>query len=191
MQSRPYRSAIIGLGFIGGADQVSGDALGQRVDDLDGTHVETMQRNPRVELVAGSSRDRGRRERFAQRTSVRTYDDWREMLAKEQPEIVSVATYAPQHAEITVECAARGVQVIYCEKPIATTLIDAERMVAACHASGSLLVVNHNRRFQKNFRRLRSAMLEVPLGHLSSASVTWGSGRLGNVGTHFSMHSSL
>ena len=34
-----YRAAIVGLGFIGGADQVSGDALGQLVEDLDGTHV--------------------------------------------------------------------------------------------------------------------------------------------------------
>ena len=30
-----YRGGIIGLGFIGGADQVSGDALGQRVENLD------------------------------------------------------------------------------------------------------------------------------------------------------------
>lgn len=36
MGNRTYRAGIVGLGFIGGADQVSGDALGQRVSDLDG-----------------------------------------------------------------------------------------------------------------------------------------------------------
>ena len=47
------------------ADQVSGDALGQHVDDLDGTHLVALNSHPQVEVVAGSSRDRGRRERFA------------------------------------------------------------------------------------------------------------------------------
>jgi predicted dehydrogenase len=179
-----YRGGIIGLGFIGGADQVSGDALGQRVADLDGTHLEAMLNHSHVELVAGSSRDAGRRERFAQHTSARTYADWHEMLEREKLDIVSVATYAPQHADITVACAQRGVRVIYCEKPMATKLADAERMLSAVRDSQSLLVINHNRRFQPNFRRLRDRIAAGDLGDLTSASVAWGTGRLGNVGTH-------
>lgn len=179
-----YRGAIIGLGFIGGADQVSGDALGQQVQSLDGTHLGAMLKQPRVELVAGSSRDAGRRERFALRTKARTYPDWREMLERERPDIVSVATYAPQHADITVACAEQGVRAIYCEKPIATKLADAERMLAACRKSKSLLVINHNRRFNPMFRRLRDLVAAGDLGDLTSASIQWGSGRLGNVGTH-------
>jgi predicted dehydrogenase len=179
-----YRGAIVGLGFIGGADQVSGDALGQRVEDLDGTHLFAMLKHSRVELVAGSSRDAPRRARFAERTKARTYDHWREMLDHEELDIVSVATYAPEHAEMTVECARHGVRAIYCEKPMATNLADAERMLAACDQSKSLLVINHNRRFQPNFRRLRDLVVAGDLGDLTSVSVSWGSGRLGNVGTH-------
>ena len=37
-----YNAAIIGLGYIGGADQVSGDALGQKVEDLYGTHFHAL-----------------------------------------------------------------------------------------------------------------------------------------------------
>jgi hypothetical protein len=59
MPPASYRAAIVGLGFIGGADQVSGDALGQRVADLDGTHLDALSRHPRLDLVAGSSRDPG------------------------------------------------------------------------------------------------------------------------------------
>lgn len=179
-----YKGAIIGLGFIGGADQVSGDALGQRVEDLDGTHLFAMLNHPQVELVAGSSRDEGRRDRFAARTSARVYADWREMLDRERPDIVSIATYAPQHAEMTVACAERGVRAIYCEKPIATQLANAERMLAACRRSGSLLAVNHNRRFQPHLRRLRDFVAAGGLGELTSLSIVWSSGRLGNVGTH-------
>lgn len=180
-----YRAGIIGLGFIGGADQVSGDALGQLVSNMDGTHFEAYSKNPRIELVAGSSRDAGRRARFVERSGgARTYADWQEMLAREELDIVSVATYAPQHAEIVVACAERRIPVIYCEKPVATRLPDAERMLEACRRSGSLLVVNHNRRFNPLYRRLRDLIAGGGLGQLTSGLLQWGSGRLGNVGTH-------
>jgi len=179
-----YRAGIIGLGFIGGADQVSGDALGQKVVALDGTHLDALQKSPRVDLVAGSSRDGGRRERFVRRTGAAVYARWNEMLAKERLDIVSVATYAPVHAEITCASAEHGVRVIYCEKPIATRLPDAERMVAACDEAGALLVINHQRRFNPNYRRLQQLIAAGGLGDLTSAALQWGSGRLGNVGTH-------
>ncbi len=184
-QPRRYRAAIIGLGFIGAGDQVSGDRLGQQVSDLDGNHTDALIRHAEVELVAGSSRDAGRRERFATRTHCRTYADWREMLATEQPEIVSVATNAPQHAEMVIACAATGVAAVYCEKPLATNLTDGEAMLAACRAANTLLAVNHNRRFHPNFIQLRAAVERGDLGQLTSGLVQWGTGRLANVGTHF------
>lgn len=184
MAKSTYRAGIIGLGFIGAADQVSGDALGQLVSDLDGTHLEALSNHPRVALVAGSSRDEGRRQRFTGRTGLPAYADWQELIGKGNLDIVSVATYAPVHAEITVACAQAGIRAIYCEKPIATRLADAERMVAACDQAGALLVINHNRRFQLNQRRLRDRIAAGDLGELTSAAVQWSSGRLGNVGTH-------
>ena len=120
MTNTTYRAGIIGLGFIGGADQVSGDALGQQVSGLDGTHFDALSNHPRVNRIVGSSRDPGRRERFALRASTAAYASWEEMLALESLDIVSVATYAPVHAEITVACAKQGIRAIYCEKPIAT-----------------------------------------------------------------------
>jgi predicted dehydrogenase len=179
-----YKAGIVGLGFIGGADPVSGDALGQKLESLDGTHFVSLSENPRVDVVAGSTRDAGRRERFAERSGARTYADWREMLDKEQLDIVSVATYSPVHAEITVECADRGIRAIYCEKPIATCLPDAKRMLDACEKSGSLLAINHNRRFDPNYRRLRDLIAAGGLGEITSVNLQWAGGRLGNVGTH-------
>ena len=180
-----YNAAIIGLGYIGGADQVSGDALGQKVEDLDGTHFHALFHHPRVNLVAGSSRDEGRRQRFSERSGgVRTYASWRELLDGENLDIVSVATYAPQHAEITIECAQRGIRSVYCEKPVAQTMGDADAMLEACKASETLLAINHNRRFTPAFRTFRDRVAAGDLGELTSASVQWPNGRLGNVGTH-------
>ena len=179
-----YRAGIIGLGFVGAGDQVSGDVLGQRVENLDGYHFEAYNKHPRTEIVCGSSRDAGRRERFEARSSARVYPDWREMIRSHDLDIVSIATYTPVHAEMTVACAEKGIPVIYCEKPISSSLIEAERMVDACSAAGSLLVINHNRRFNPNFRRLRSFIAQGGLGNLISISLRWPSGRLGNIGTH-------
>lgn len=184
MEKKTYRAGIVGLGFIGGGDQVSGDALGQKVEDLDGTHAEAYANSPRTELVCGSSRDAGRRERFEARTGVKTYADWREMLSTEQPDIVSVATYTPTHAEITEACVAHGAKAVFCEKPIASTAADAARMIEACEAADALLVINHNRRFTPSYRRLRDLASQGGLGELTSCTLQWGSGRLGNVGTH-------
>jgi len=179
-----YRAGIIGLGFIGAADQTSGDALGQQVENLDGTHLGALAGNPRVQLVAGSSRDPGRRSRFEERDGVPGYADWSEMIASQSLDLVSVATYTPVHEEITVACARGGIQAIYCEKPLASRVSEGERMLRACRESGSLLAVNHNRRFHPNYRRLRDLIGDGGLGELTSVNVQWSSGRLGNVGTH-------
>jgi predicted dehydrogenase len=178
------RAGIIGLGFIGGADQVSGDALGQQVVDLDGTHFVALSSHPQVDLVCGSSRDAGRRGRFEKRSGATTYADWREMLSREKLDIVSVATYAPQHAEMVIEAARQKARAIFCEKPIAQTISDAEQMLVSCEEAGTLLVINHNRRFNPQYRRLRGFIAGGSLGELTSASLQWPSGRLGNVGTH-------
>ncbi len=180
-----YRAAIVGLGFIGGADQVSGDALGQRVEDLDGTHVEALCNHDRIDLVAGSSRDGGRRERFHARYEVPVFADWREMLRAAAPlDIVSIATYTPVHAEITQAAVEAGARAIYCEKPVAATVAEAEGMLSTCNKADALLVINHNLRFHPGYRVLRDRIAAGALGTLTSASLQWTSGRLGNVGTH-------
>lgn len=185
MGNRNYRAAVVGLGFIGGADQVSGDNLGQRVDDLDGTHVMALRQHEDVELVGGSSRDSGRRQRFHDRFDVPVFDDWRKLLRDAAPlDIVSVATYTPAHAEVTHAALDAGVRVIYCEKPVAPTVAAAQAMVDACREAGALLVINHNLRFHPSFRQLRDAIAEGQLGTLTSVSAQWPTGRLGNVGTH-------
>jgi predicted dehydrogenase len=180
-----YRAGIVGLGFIGGADQVSGDALGQRVEDLDGTHVMALRNHDRVDLVAGSSRDEGRRQRFHERFDVPVFDDWRRMLDEAAPlDIVGVATYTPAHAEVTHAALAAGARVIYCEKPVAPTVAEAQGMLDACRDAGALLVINHNLRFHPSFRRLRDLIAAGGLGTLTSVTAQWPTGRLGNVGTH-------
>ncbi len=179
-----YRAAIIGLGFVGCGDPVSGQRIGQDPRNLDGTHFSGYQKSDRVQLVAGCDRDAGNRERFQQRSGANVYADAMEMLVAEKPDIVSVATYTPSHPDLTCLCFAQGVRAVFCEKPIAPTIAQAQAMLAAEQNADGLLVINHNRRFHPNFLRLRELIAVEELGTLTGVTVRWPTGRLGNVGTH-------
>ena len=184
-QQEPFRAAVIGLGFIGAGDQVSGDAIGQKVEHLDGTHAAALAAHPQVRLITGSSRDEGRRRRFEERQGLRrTYADWREMLAAEKLDIVSVATNSPYHAAIAAACAEAGVRAVLCEKPLATRLRDADQAIAVCRRRGTLLAVNHSRRWHPLWRAAGEEIRKDAIGQPHAAVVHWTSGRLGNVGTH-------
>lgn len=185
-KQKTFRAAVIGLGFIGAGDQVSGDAIGQKVGNLDGTHAQALAAHPQVQLASGASRDEGRRKRFQERLGIdATYADWREMLAAQKPDIVSVATNSPYHAEITVACAEAGVRAVLCEKPIATRLSDADRAIRACRQRGTLLAVNHNRRWHPLWRNVRDEIRGGAIGAVQHVMAHWPTGRLGNVGTHY------
>lgn len=180
-----YAAAVIGLGFVGAGDQVSGDALGQKVVNLDGTHAQALAGNPQVRLAAGASRDEGRRKRFEERfPGTRTYADWREMLAREKPQIVGVATRSPEHAETALGCVEAGARAILCEKPVTTRLSDADRVIEACRARGVILAVNHNRRWHPLWRAVRDEVARGTVGAVRHVQLQWPSGRLGNIGTH-------
>ena len=59
--------------------------------------------SPDVDLVACADPVEGARAAFAEKFGVsRTYSDYRQMLEKEKPDIVSVATWTPLHKEITI-----------------------------------------------------------------------------------------
>jgi len=183
---RRYRAAVIGLGFIGAGDEVRAGEIGQRVEDLRGSvHSDVLAAHARTELICGASRDEGRRERFmARHPGTRAYADFTRMLAQERPEIVSVAANTPVHVEATVAAAEAGALCVFCEKPIATRLSDSDRMIEACRAHGTLLAMNHNRRWHPVYHAAKSAIADGMPGDLVHLFVRWPSGRLGNVGTH-------
>jgi predicted dehydrogenase len=99
---------------------------------------------------------------------VRLYTDYKEMLRKEQPDLVSVVTPDHLHADITVAAAEGGAKAILCEKPIATTLADADRMIAAAEANNVLLSVEHTRRWSPIAQKARELARHGDLGKLRS-----------------------
>jgi predicted dehydrogenase len=68
------------------------------------------------------------------------------LLAQHRPAVVAICTGNDTHARYTIQAAQAGVRGIHCEKPMAVHLDDARAMVAACAASGTRLIINHQRR---------------------------------------------
>ena len=97
-------------------------------------------------LVAVLSRDLHRAHAFAGRHGAkRAYDDLDAFLRDPEVEAVYIATTNNVHAEQTIRCAKAGKHVL-CEKPMATSIDDAQRMIAACHDAGVKLGLNYHMR---------------------------------------------
>lgn len=74
------------------------------------------------------------------------YADYRDMLDKEELDLVSVGPrWADCHAEMVIACAEAKVRGIFCEKPLSRTLAEADAMIAACERNGVRMAVAHRR----------------------------------------------
>lgn len=73
----------------------------------------------------------------------RATGDWHDVIADPAVEVVSITTPNAFHAEMAIAVLQAGKHV-WCEKPMAVTLADAERMAAAAHMSGKQAVLGYN-----------------------------------------------
>ncbi len=128
--SEHYRVGIIGCGRVATA------------------HATAYAAIESTELVAAAEPDPERRLRFDEVYGVTgLYENYREMLANEELDIISICTWPPLHCEMTVAAAESGVKGILCEKPMALNLGEADRMLQACEATQTKLVIGHQHRF--------------------------------------------
>jgi predicted dehydrogenase len=103
---------------------------------------------PNVEVVAVADPDEaGRRAAQARIGAARAYAGYHELLERERPDVVSIAPmWLDQREAMVVAAAEAGAKAIYCEKPLAQSLDQADRMLAACDARGVKLAVAHQNR---------------------------------------------
>lgn len=116
-------------------------------------HAETLAaRLPNTRLVAVADPVPGAAERFS---GARAYQDPMELIADPDVQAVAICSPATSHADLVVAAAHAGKHV-FCEKPMALTLDDADRAIAAAHAGGVALQVGFNRRFAADFAAMRA-----------------------------------
>jgi UDP-N-acetyl-2-amino-2-deoxyglucuronate dehydrogenase len=113
------------------------------------------------------------------------YPDHLSMLKDARLDILTIATSGEYHAAITRDAVAYGIRGIYCEKPMACSLADADAMIADCRAVGTALMIGHQRRWMEQICRVRNAIQEGAIGRPTHGYMYWATGRIGSNGTHF------
>ena len=88
---------------------------------------------------------------------------YEEILERSDVDAVAICTSSTTHTEI-IEAAAAAGKHIFCEKPIDLTLARIDRALEAVKASGVLLQVGFNRRFDPSFQRVREAITNGEIG---------------------------
>lgn len=88
---------------------------------------------------------------------VNNYSDHHELLAKERPELVAIATESGKHAEIAFDCIDAGCNLII-EKPIALSLDDADEIIRRSKKRGVKVCTSHQNRFNKSIQKIREAL---------------------------------
>ena len=151
-QSPPLRAAVIG--HTGRGDY--GHGLEKIFTGREG-----------IELVGLADPDPAGRERTARAIGApRAYASWRDLLAAERPDLVSVGMrHADQHAEIITACLAAGAHV-YAEKPLARDPAECDAILAAAAAAKRRVAVAHTTRTAHLVRVLRRAVTEGLIGDL-------------------------
>ncbi len=99
--------------------------------------------------------------------TARQYRSLNQMLTEVIPDLVIIAAPHQCHADMAVTCFKRGIHVL-CEKPMAVTTADCDRMIAAADKAGSLLAVGHFRRFFPSCQVIKDILAAGLLGPVRS-----------------------
>lgn len=162
-----YRVALLGCGNIASA------------------HANAYRDQPETILVAAAEINQERGRAFVERFGIpRLYADYRELLETERPDIVSICTWPPLHAEMTLAAAEAGTKAILCEKPMAVSLGECRAMLRACEKSNSKLVIGHNHRWDPNAHTAKELVAQGVIGELWALYGYCGDRDLLSNGTH-------
>src|SRR5437763_2773990 len=179
-----YRAAVVGCGRMGGF--IDNELAGARGFPLPHSHGAGFFACERTDLVACADLRPEIMAAFGRRYDVpseRQYTDYRQMIDRERPEIVSIATQPEDRAAIILYAAAHGARAIYAEKPLAASLQEADAIVVAVEGNGIVFNMGTNRRWHPGFEVMRRMLDAGEIGPLQSL-IAYQSGTLFNTGSH-------
>jgi scyllo-inositol 2-dehydrogenase (NADP+) len=175
------RTAVVGLGRIGWQ-----------------FHAPQVAAHEGFAFVAAVDPLEERRQEAVERYGVRGYSTYEEMLAQEELDLVVIASPTPYHADQAIAAFERGCDV-FCDKPMAPTLAEADRMIDAMHVFGRKLMVYQPHRARADTVALQAILAQGWIGpvYMIKAARTgysrrndwqafrrYGGGMLNNYGAH-------
>ncbi|MCL4545699.1 MAG: Gfo/Idh/MocA family oxidoreductase [Chloroflexi bacterium] len=153
---QPVRLGVVGLGTMGQGHIRSCGELGEQAELVGGYDLLPAART----AAAGQGL-----------ATFNTLD----ALLDQRPDALIVATPHPQHEQVTVQAAERGIHIL-CEKPLAASVSSADRMVTACHRYGVILGVDFQHRavpINQTIHRLISTGTLGDLLRVSHVATDW------------------
>jgi len=145
----PIRIGLIGCGSIAAS-----------------AHLPAIARLPQlVRLVATADVNLEAATQAAAEAGAEAYSDYRQVVERPDIDMVLLATPEYLHRE-QVEAAAVNGKHVLCEKPMAPSLADADRMIGACASAGVRLMVAHSRRFTRRYQAVREAIDRGDIGEV-------------------------
>jgi UDP-N-acetylglucosamine 3-dehydrogenase len=136
-------------------------------------HAPEYAYNENVEVVAFCDIKAERAAAFAEQYGGNVYTDYLDMFQKEQLDAVSVCTPNYYHAPISIAAARAGLHVL-CEKPMAASEAEAQRMIEAAKENKVVLMVGHNQRLMPAHVKAKEILQSGDLGRVLSFRTAFG-----------------
>jgi len=161
-----YRAGIIGTGGVAGMGLLGvhdEDELGKT--KCKSSHAGGYDDTSEIDLVAIADIDGSNLEQFGDIWDVpedRRYTSHQTLLEEESLDVVSVCTPTVYHRDHVIDVAESTADpdVIWCEKPIASSVREANEMRKACNETNTELIINHSHRFTEKLQHLRRLIVE-------------------------------
>ncbi len=151
--ARQLGIGLIGTGFMGKCHAMAWNSVATAFGDV---------KRPRLVHLAEANQELAER-KASEFGFEKSTGDWTKLIADPEIDVVSVTTPNAFHAEMVLAALAAGKHV-WCEKPMAPTFADAERMASAARGSGKVAVLGYNYIQNPMFRLIRDLLAEKRLG---------------------------
>jgi predicted dehydrogenase len=172
------RVLMVGCGNIAG-----GFDIGRDPQDWPYSHAGAYRRDGRFRMLACIEPDDARRHAYMASWDVPAGHRSIEEAAEGQFDVISICSPSACHAHDLEVALALKPKLIFCEKPVTTSLAETERLVGQCADAGVKLAVNYSRRFDQQIVDLQTQMRLGTWGCLRSVVGTYNKGILNN-GSH-------
>ena len=148
-----YKAAIIGCGRI--ASTFDDDPLREHP----ATHAGAYAAVAGISIVAAADLDKKKLDAFGKKWNcTNLFADYNKMLTSAKPDIVSVCLPTQFHCDAVLAAAKAGAKAIFCEKPIAASLEEADRMIEACKKANVKLMYAEELCFTPKYVRLKGLL---------------------------------
>ncbi|TDL33129.1 Gfo/Idh/MocA family oxidoreductase [Jeotgalibacillus sp. S-D1] len=138
-------------------------------------HFPEYMAHSQAEIVAVCDLNEDRAKGYAEKAGAKVYTSYQELLSDSSIDAVSVNLPNALHAPVSIQALKAGKHVL-CEKPMATSIEEANEMIQTAEQEGKTLMIGHNQRFVASHELARNYIKEGKLGRVYSFRTAFGHG---------------